>query len=137
MIDTTPELETRVEQALKDVFKDAFPDVTLSSWSEPVERGQKSIGIKAESEGEDPIGTNIFTVNIEIEARNLEHHEREIMRQMLGNARNAKITLSEYSNKRYAMPKGQPVDVLQAGRSAENEKDRLINYTLSASIQPY
>lgn len=136
MTETAPDLQDRVEHALIRVFKDAFPGVSIASWSEPQEQAGKTIGIKAESQGEEPIGTNMFNVSIDIQTRNLDFSERELMRQMVGNSRAAVATLSEYNKGQFSMPKGQPIDVLQAGRSAENENDRITNYQLQALLQP-
>jgi hypothetical protein len=136
MTETAPDLQDRVEQSLIRVFSDAFPDVTIASWSNPAPEKGKSIGIKAQSEGEDPIGTNMFNTSIEIEARNLNYAERELMRQMVGNSRSAVLTLSEYNQGKFSMPRGQPIEVLQGNRAAENENDRITTYTLSALLQP-
>ena len=136
MTSVTPDLETRVEEALSRTFTDAFPGVTVGSWSSPATGTNKAIGVKVESEGEDPIGTNIFTTGIEVECQNLDYQERELMRQLIGNSRSAKETLAEHKQGRFSMPKGQPVEVLQSGRTADNENDRIITYTLSASLQP-
>lgn len=136
MTETAPDLQDRVEHALIRVFTDAFPDASIGSWSQPQEHSGKTIGIKAESQGEDPIGTNMFNVSIDIQARNLEYHDRELMRQMVGNSRAAVATLSEYNKGQFSMPKGQPIDVLQSGRAAENENDRITTYQLQALLQP-
>lgn len=136
MTDTKPDLDERVEDSIARVFRDAFPGVTLATSSKPAERSGTSIGIKAESGAEDPIGTNIFPVSVEIEARNLDSQQRELIRQMIGNADSAKETLSAYSAKAFTMPRGQAVEMIGAPRSVENENDRITTYSLVATIQP-
>ena len=136
MTSATPELETRVEQSLIRVFSDAFPGVEIASMTEPGERTGKCIGIKAESGMEDPIGTNMFPVSIEIESRNLNEGERQLMRDMVGNANSAKETLSAYSAKQFTMPRGQAVEMIGAPRTAEAQKERIVTFNLTATIQP-
>jgi hypothetical protein len=136
MIDTLPDMETRVEESLERVFRDAFPGVTIQSASNPGERVGTCIGIKAESGAEDPIGTNMFPISIEIEARNLSPAQLTLLREMIGNSRDAKETLSAYSSKQFAMPRGQAVEMIGAPRSVEDASDRIVTYNLTATIQP-
>ena len=136
MTETLPELETRVEDALLRVFRDAFPGVAVHSFSDPGERQGKSLGVKVENGGEDPIGTNLFSVTAEIESRNLDERERSLLFDMLGNSYNAKETFLEHSGKLFAMPAGQPVELTGQPRTVENENDRIVTFQLSATIQP-
>jgi len=136
MIDTIPDMETRVEESLERVFRVAFPGVTIQTASNPGERSGTCIGIKAESGAEDPIGTNMFPVAIEIEARNLSPAQSMLLREMIGNSRDAKETLSAYSSKQFAMPRGQAVEMIGAPRSVEDASDRIVTYNLTATIQP-
>lgn len=136
MTDTAPELETRVEDALLRVFRDAFPGVAVHSYSDPGEREGKSLGIKIENGGEEPIGTNLFSVTAEIESRNFDAEERALLFDMLGNAYNAKETFLEYSAKLFSLPSGQPVELVGQLRTVENEKDRIVTYQINATIQP-
>lgn len=136
MTDTTPDLAERVEDSIARVFRDAFPGILIATSSKPVDRVGTSIGIKAESGGEEPIGTNMFPVAIDIETRNLETQHRELMREMIGNADAAKQTVSAYSAKSFTMPRGQAVEMIGAPRTVENENDRIVTYSLVATIQP-
>jgi hypothetical protein len=136
MISATPELETRVEGALLRVFRDAFPDVAVYSFTDPGERSGTSLGVKVESQGENPIGTNLFEVSVDIEARNFDEEKRTLLYDMLGNAYNAKETFLEHSSRLFAMPAGQPVEMNGQPRTAENENDRIVSYQLTATIQP-
>lgn len=136
MTEAKPELETRVEDALLRVFRDAFPGVAVHSYSDPGNREGKSLGIKVENGGEDPIGTNLFSVTAEIESRNFEPDERALLFDMLGNAYNAKETFLEYSGKLFSMPAGQPVELTGQPRTVEGETDRIVTYQLTAHIQP-
>jgi hypothetical protein len=136
MIDTLPDLAERVEDSIARVFRDAFPGVTLGTSSKPAEESGASIGIKAESGAEEPIGTNIFPVAIEIQTRNIDAQQRELMRQMIGNADSAKETLSAYSAKAFTMTRGQAVEMLGAPRTVEDANDRIVTYSLVATIQP-
>jgi hypothetical protein len=136
MIDTTPDLAERVEDSIARVFRDAFPGILIATSSKPVDRVGTSIGIKAESGAEEPIGTNMFPVAIDIETRNLETQHRELMREMIGNADAAKQTVSAYSAKSFTMPRGQAVEMIGAPRTVENENDRIVTYSLVATIQP-
>lgn len=136
MTETTPDIDARVEDAIERVFRDAFPSVVIVTSSKPGERSGECIGIKAESGAEDPIGTNMFPVSVEIEARNLSIQSRHLMREMIGNAAAAKETISAYSAKAFAMPRGQAVEMLGAPRTVEDANDRIITYSLTATIQP-
>ena len=136
MTSTAPDLETRVEQSLLRVFRDAFIDVDFASYAEPGERTGKCLGVKSESGAEDPIGTNMFPVSIEIEAVNFDEAERQLLHEMIGNAHNAKETISAYSAKQFAMPRGQAVEMLGAPRTVANQNERIITYNLIATIQP-
>jgi hypothetical protein len=136
MIDTTPDLAERVEDSIARVFRDAFPGILIATSSKPVDRVGTSIGIKAESGAEEPIGTNMFPVAIDIETRNLETQHRELMREMIGNADAAQQTVSAYSAKSFTMPRGQAVEMIGAPRTVENENDRIVTYSLVATIQP-
>ena len=102
----------------------------------PGERTGKCIGIKTESGMEDPIGTNMFPINIEVEARNLDEGERHLMREMIGNSDSARETLSTYSAKQFSMPRGQSVEMIGSPRTVENQSDRIVTFNLIATIQP-
>lgn len=130
------ELESRVESALARVMRDAFPEVQVTSWSEPSNRESKHIGIKVESTGEEVPGTEIHLCDINIEATNLTGEERNLMRRMFANAHTAKETILLESKGAYVMPQGQPVEVMGAPRTAEDQNRRVITYELQASIQP-
>jgi hypothetical protein len=136
MIDTTPDLAERVEDSIARVFRDAFPGIVIATSSKPEERVGTSIGIKAETGAEEPIGTNMFPISIDIETRNLDAQQRELMREMIGNADSAKQTVSAYSAKSFTMPQGQAVEMIGAPRTVENENDRIVTYSLVATIQP-
>ena len=136
MISNAPELETRVESSLTQTLKDAFPGVTVGAWSEPKDRTGKSIGVKVDNGGEEPQGTNIFNVTINIEARNLENQERELMRRMIGSSSPAKDTITAHGLGKFVMPSGQPVEVAAIARTAEDENQRVMSYVLTTSIQP-
>ena len=136
MTETIPDIDARVEESIERVFRDAFPSVVIVTSSKPGTREGECIGIKAESGAEDPIGTNMFPVSVEIEARNLSMQSRQLMREMIGNADSAKETLSAYSAKAFTMPRGQAVEMLGAPRTVENADDRIVTYSLIATIQP-
>lgn len=126
MIDTTPDLAERVEDSIARVFRDAFPSVVIATSSKPEERVGKSIGIKAETGAEEPIGTNIFPIAIDIETRNLDTQQRELMREMIGNADAAKQTVSAYSAKSFTMPRGQAVEMIGAPRTVEKDRKSVV-----------
>lgn len=135
-IETAPDLSARVERSIISVFKDAFPAVAIGSASDPAKRGESSIGVKADQQGENPQGTNIHDVEIGIEARNLDHPTRELLRQMVGTSRSAYNTITERGAKQFSLPAGDPVEVNGPIQSAEDQDERVITYTLTASIQP-
>lgn len=136
MTGTIPDLEDRVEKSLLRVFRDAFVGVPVFSYTEPGAREGTCIGIKAESGAENPIGTNLFDVSIEIEARNLKSHQRQLLADMIGNAHNAKETLAIHAGSQFAMPRGQAVEMIGAPRTTEDQDERILTYSLLASIQP-
>lgn len=135
-IDTAPDLGTRVEESLMRVFRDAFPNVAIHSYSDPGERTSPSIGIKAEQGAEDPIGTNIFPVSIDIETVNLNAAQRQLMSEMIGNSISARATISEFASKQFSLPKGDAVEVLASPRTVEDENGRITTYSLLATLQP-
>jgi hypothetical protein len=55
---------------------------------------------------------------------------------MLGTAHAAKETLQDNNNGKFSMPSGQPVELVGISHETENQTDRIIIVTLSASIQP-
>jgi hypothetical protein len=136
MTETRPDLESRVEHSLTRVLKDAFPGVPVHSLSDPGERAEKCIGVKVELGSENPIGTSLFDVSIEVKAQNLDAQQGLILANMIGTAHAAKETLSTHSARQFAMPRGQAVEMIGAPRTAEDEKTRIITYSLSATIQP-
>lgn len=136
MIETAPDLETRVEHSLLRVFREAFPTLQVQSYSDAAEASGPGIGIKVESGAENPQGTNIFDVSIEIEARNLAADQRQLMAEMIGNSKTALETLRLYANSKFIFPKGQPVEMMGSPRTVENQTERIVTYELSASIQP-
>lgn len=136
MIEAIPDLESRVEQSLSRVFRDAFPSYTIGSYGAPVELGGKSIGIKAERGAEDPIGTNMFPVTITIESHNFDEGDLQLLHDMIGNASNARATVAEYAAKQFSMPQGQAVEVAGAPRTVEEANERIVTYNLNATLQP-
>jgi len=136
MTDTATDLETRVEQSIAQVLRDAFPSIPVGSWSESTEQAAKCIGIKVESGPEEPIGTNIFTVGIDVEARNFNSAERKLLSEMLGNSSCARETVSAHGTGKFVMPRGQAVELTGKPRTAEDEKSKILTYNLVASIQP-
>ena len=136
MIEASPDLESRVERSLLNVLKDAFPGVGVFSFSSPGERSGKCIGVRVESGSENPIGTNIFDVSIEVESQNLSDVERKLLGDMLGNSYSAKETITNNGLGQFSMPSGQPVEMIGAPRTVEGEHDRIVTYSLAASIQP-
>jgi len=136
MIETAPDLESRVEQSLLRVFRDAFPRVQVQSYSDPAESSGPGIGIKVETGAENPQGTNIFDVTIEIESRNLDSEQRQLLVQMIGNSKRAQETLTINSSRKFIFPQGQPIEITGAPRTVENETERIVTYEISASIQP-
>lgn len=137
MIDTKPDLSTRIEDALKSVFREAFAkDVSIFSNTDPGERSGSCIGIKTEEGAEEPIGTNMFDVSIEVEARNLDSAQTQLLSELIGTSSASKQTLQIYSSGHFAMPQGQAVEMLGAPRTVEDQGERITTYSLSASIQP-
>ena len=136
MIAEAPELETRIESCLARTLTDAFPNMVIGSWSDPKERGGKSIGIKVDLQGENPQGTNIFDTTISIEGRNLDYNDRDLMRRMLGSSAVAQETITAYAAGKFRLTSGQPVAIEAITRSAEDETERVITYALSISVQP-
>jgi len=55
---------------------------------------------------------------------------------MIGTATEAKETLATYSGSAFAMPAGQAVEMIGGPRTVENEGDRIVTYSLVATIQP-
>ena len=136
MTDTKPDLSSRVEDALLSVFREAFDKVPVFSNTSPGERSGTCIGIKVEEGAEEPIGTNMFDVSIEVEARNFSTDQAQLLADLIGNSHSAKETLSLYSSRHFVMPRGQAVEMLGAPRTVEDQGERIITYSLSASIQP-
>ena len=136
MTGTTPDLETRVEGSLLRVLRDAFPGIPVFSFTDPGEREGTCLGVRVESGAENPIGTNIFDVAIEIEARNFDAAQRQLLADMIGNAYNAKETVAAYAGSQYVMPQGQPIEMVGAPRTVEDQNERVVTYSLTASIQP-
>jgi hypothetical protein len=136
MTETKPDLSNRVEASLLRVFREAFDGLPVFSFSDPGEQSGACIGIKTELGAEEPIGTNIFNVAIEVEARNLEPEQLQLLTDLIGNAHAGRDTIALYGAKQFVMPKGQPVEMAGAPRSVEDENERIITYSLTASIQP-
>jgi hypothetical protein len=136
MLETKPELETRIEDSIARVFRDAFPKVPVHSYGNPGERSGKCVGLRAELGAENPIGTNLYDCLVEIEARNFDAPDRQLLHDMIGNASAAKETLSTHSAKLFAMPRGQAVEMIGAPRTVEDQNERIITYSLSVTIQP-
>jgi len=131
-----PDLETRVESSLLRVLRDAFPGVPCHAHTQPGESGGKCIGLKVESGAENPIGTNLFDVSIEIEARNIDAMERQLIFELFGNAYNARATLEIDTAKMFVMPRGQAVEMIGAPRTVEGDGERILSISLVASLQP-
>lgn len=136
MTDTKPDLSSRVEGALLSVFREAFDKVPVFSNMNAGERAGTCLGIKVEEGAEEPIGTNMFDVSIEVEARNLSADQAQLLAELIGNSHAAKETLQLYSARHFAMPRGQAVEMLGAPRTVEDQGERITTYSLSASIQP-
>lgn len=136
MIETAPDLESRVETSLLRVFREAFPSLQVQSFSDPAEATGPGIGIKVETGAENPQGTNIFDVTVEVEARNLDSAQRQLLTEMIGSSKSAQQTFQLYSSRSYIFPQGQPVEMNGAPRTVENQTERIVTYELSASIQP-
>ena len=136
MIETIPDIGTRVEQSLTRIFKDAFPNIAIRSFSEPGERDEKSLGVRCDVGPEEPIGTNMFDTLVEIEARNFDEGDRQILHGMIGNTSSARETIEAYSAKQFAMPRGQAITMNGAPRTVEDQKERIVTYSLTATIQP-
>ena len=126
----------RIEQSLERVLVDAFPGVPVHSFSDPGEREGRCIGIKAELGAENPIGTNLYDVAIDIESRGMTPGEIQLLTEMVGTASAAKETLSTHSAKQFVMPRGQAVEMIGSPRSVEDQGTRIVNFSLSATIQP-
>ena len=136
MTEIAPDLESRVENALIRVFREAFPSLQVQSFSDPAESAGSGIGIKAEAGAENPQGTNIFDVTVEIEARNLDPQQRQLLAEMIGSSRAAQQTFNLYSSKSFIFPQGQPVEINGAPRTVENQNERIVTYEILTSIQP-
>lgn len=129
-------LEESISLSLTRTFKDAFPGVQVVSWDAPEDREKSNISLRADNDGEDPIGTNIHNVTIQIRATNLDARQREVFRSMLGTAHAARETVDENNNGKFAMPRGEAVELAGISHETENQTDRIMTVTLSASIQP-
>lgn len=136
MTDTKPDLSTRIDAALLRVFRDAFDGIPVFSFTDPGERSGTCIGIRSEVGAEQPIGTNLFDVTIEIESRNLDSDQLQLLSEMVGTSFAARETIELYSNGHFVMPRGQAVEMLGAHRSVEDQGERIITHSLTASIQP-
>ena len=129
-------LEEAVSLSLRRTLKDAFPGVQVVAWDAPEDREKVNVSLRIDSEGENPIGTNIFDVVISVRATNLNASQRDILRSMLGTTYAAGETLRENNQGKYSMPQGQPVEIISIGHETENQTDRISNIALNASIQP-
>ena len=89
MTDTKPSLSSRVEDALDRVFTEAFDGIAVFSLTKPGERSGTCIGIKVEEGAEEPIGTNMFDVSIEVEARNFATDQAQLLADLIGNSHSA------------------------------------------------
>jgi hypothetical protein len=136
MTDTLPDLESRIEDAIARVFRDAFPSLPVYCFTQPGEREKVCIGVSVALGAENPIGTKLYDVAIEVETRNLNNDERQLVMDMIGTATEAKETLATYSGSAFAMPAGQAVEMIGGPRTVENEGDRIVTYSLVATIQP-
>jgi hypothetical protein len=129
-------LEEAVSLSLRRTLKDAFPGVQVVAWDASEDREKVNVSLRIDSEGENPIGTNIFDIIISIRATNLNASQREILRSMFGSAHAAAETVSAENKGKFAMPQGQPVEILSISHETENQTDRISNIALNASIQP-
>jgi hypothetical protein len=136
MTEAELDLSQRVEESLLGILRDAFPGVRCSSYSDDAERDFVSIGVRVDVGAENPIGTNMFDVSVEVEARNLDPRALQILADMLGNSRDAKETLEAKAGRLYTMPRGQAVEMIGAPRTVEEEDSKIVTYQLSATIQP-
>lgn len=134
-MDDRNELEGMIEDALTGVFKDAFPDAIVGSWSDAEDRGEQSIGIRAESQGEELPGTGIHSVEVSIRCDGFNGWGRAIIADMIGTGPAARCTLADASAGRYILPQGQAVTVMQTDREAERESRKVSTYNLQVSIQ--
>jgi hypothetical protein len=129
-------LEESVSLSLTRTLKDAFPKVQVVSWDAPEDREKSNISLRVDNNGENPIGTNIHDITIQIRATNLDARQREIFRAMLGTSYSARETVDENNKGKFAMPKGEAVELAGISHETENQTDRIMTVTLSASIQP-
>jgi hypothetical protein len=136
MTSAKPDLSTRVEDSILAVLREAFPGVRVASYSDSADDQFVSIGVRAESGPENPIGTNIFDVGIEVQCKNLSGIQLQLMSAMIGTAHAAKETIEANAGRSFVMPRGQAVEVLGASRVVEDENSRVVTQSLSASIQP-
>lgn len=136
MTDTTPDLATRLDDALLSVFREAFEGVEVYSFTSPGERSHSCIGIKTEVGQENPIGTNLFDVSVDIQARNLSAGQVQLLADMVGNSWSARETIERYSAGQFVMPRGQAVEMVGATRTTEDQDERVVTHSLIASIQP-
>lgn len=129
-------LEEAAALALRNLMRDAFPGVQCVSWDAPEERERTHIAMRIDSLGEQPIGSGMHEVNIAVRAANLDSRHRELMRSMLGTAREATALIREAGKGMFTMPRGEAVDVAAISHETENQTDRIASYALNASIQP-
>jgi hypothetical protein len=129
-------LEEAIALSLTRTLKDAFPGIQVVSWDSPEDREKSNIGLRIDNNGENPLGTNIHDVSIQIRATNLDARQREVFRAMLGNTRSARETVEENNKGKFSMPQGEAVELAGISHETENQTDRIMTVTLSASIQP-
>jgi hypothetical protein len=129
-------LEESIALAIRRTMQAAFPTLQVVSWDAPEDRQHQFISFRVDNDGENPIGTNIHDITISFRASNLDGHQRELFRSMVGTAHDAKETLQDNNNGKFSMPLGQPVELVGISHETENQTDRIITVTLSASVQP-
>lgn len=137
MSDERPDLETRIEQAITRVLRDAFPAVeSIVSWAQPGSDEGRYLSVRVESAGEEIPGSAIESLQVTVTGKNLNDGERQMLKTLYGTGPAARETLSIYASGKFVMPKGEAVTVDAGSRVAQANIDRLTIYNFTVSAQP-
>jgi hypothetical protein len=138
MSDETPDLETRMEQAVLEVLRDAFPAVDeIASWSDPRTDAGRYLSVRVETAGEEIPNTGIESLTVTITGKNLTEGERRMLKDLYGSAGAAREALLINAAGKFVLPAGEAVEVGPGTRVAEGNIDRLTSYNFTVSAQPF
>lgn len=137
MSDERPDLETRMEQAVLSVLRDAFPAVDeIVAWSAPRTDAGRYLSVRVETAGEELPNTGIESLSVTVTGKNLTEGERRMLKDLYGSAGAARDTLLINATGKFILPAGEAVQVGPGTRIAEGNVDRLTSYNFTVSAQP-